>query len=470
MRSLLLVFFWLCGFHAMSQTTVYRKIAQRHDDYINSAWQGIDSILFSYNTDGILTQQWALKGNASNWDNYSRTTFYITPTGKIGHYTRENWNVAGWLNNTRYIYTYDASDNLTLTLYEIWNGSNWQSSGKIEHAGYNAYGGWASQTTQVYSGGNWLNLSRILQTYLSGTAKVEFQTKENWNTSTSTWDKFERLFYTYFQDSIGTVIRSLPDSNNNWKSANKYIYNYTGNPLQVQSYYAQYWNQDSNKFIDTTRLLNTYNANQKVETTLTEKRVGYNNWTTLTRTLYYYNGSSQLIEKTLEEYSNAWDNKDRFLYNYNGNLVSEEIYYEGFNTTWNLHHKTIFSYDVNENLTFKQRDDYLGATYVPYSRDFYYYNTFVVGSHDLAEASVNMVVYPNPAYEKITLAMKTTPGSQLTISVYDATGRLRIIRQEPSLTEEFKTELIVNTLAAGTYFVKVTDEKNKSSVVKMQLK
>lgn len=470
MRIAILFLLSVLSLQSISQTTVWRKIAQRHDDYTNSAWQGIDSILFSYNNDAILTQQLTLKGSGNNWNNFSRNTFYITPSGKIGQHTREAWNAGNWLNNSRYTYSFDAADNQTVSLYEVWNGSTWQPSGKIENTGYNANGGWAAQTTQVYSGGNWQNLSRIQQTYLAGSNKVEFRRFENWNMTNAVWDKFEQFYHTYFQDSIGTIIKSVPDTLNNWVNANKYIYNYAGSPLKLQSYYAQYWLADSNKFIDTTRLLNTYNANQNIEMTLTEKRIGYNSWTTLTRTLFYYNGGNQLIEKTFEEYSNAWNNKDRFLYSYTGNLLSEEVYYEGFNTAWNLHHKTIFNYDVNENLIFKQRDDFLGSNYVPYSRDFYYYNSFVVGTTDLSEFNGGFVVYPNPAQDRITISMTTNPGSQWTISIYDALGKLRIIRQEPSIYVDFKTEVNLNSLSSGTYFVKVTDEKNKSSVVKIQVK
>lgn len=453
---------------SISQTTVWRKIAQRHDDYINSAWQGIDSVLFSYNNDAILSQHWALKGNGPNWDNFTRNTFYITPTGKIGHQTRENWNAGNWVNNSRILNTYDALDNLTLSLNETWVGGNWQPAQKYEFSGYNSFGNYGEQITSIYTGGTWVYLSRIEQTFQAGTPKFEF--RRFWNWDILGWKMFQSLYYTYNQDSVSSITRSVPDTLNSLVSESKIIYNYSGTPLKLQSLYNQYWLADSNKFIDTARLLNTYNANQNLEMTLAEKRIGYNSWTTLTRTLFYYNGGNQLVEKTFEEYSNAWNNKDRYLYSYTGNLLSEEVYYEGFNTAWNLHHKTNFNYDVNENLIFKQRDDFLGSNYVPYSRDFYYYNSFVVGTTDLSEFNGGFVVYPNPAQDRITIATTTNPGSQWTISIYDALGKLRIIRQEPSIYVDFKTEVNLNSLSSGTYFIKVTDEKNKSSVVKIQVK
>ena len=462
MRHSYFLLILLLNLNLLGQTTVHRKVAQRHDEYSNASWQGIDSLLFNYSNVAILTQQTALKANANSWDNFYRYTFTLTPNGNINAQLRENWTAGNWVNNTRYLYSYDAADNQTETLYDTWNGSTWLPNGKIETTGYNAFGAWTLQVTSIYNTG-WQNLSRINQTIISGTNKVESRSKENWNTGTFTWDKFERLFYTYYQDSIGTIIRSLPDTNNNWKSANKYIYTYTGSPLQLQSYYSQYYNADSVKFIDTTRVLNTYNGNNNLEQILEEKHLGFSNWTTLSKTLFYYNASLQPIEKTLEEYSNTWQYKDRYTYTYTGNLKNEELYYQGNGNAWNLHHKTQFDYDVHDNLIFKQRDDFNGSNYIPLNRDFYYYNSFVVGLQDPFHSSAHIHLYPNPAHQQLTLTIDTEPGTRFTLTIYDASGQARIIRQEPAIDHKLQTQLPIQTLAPGTYILKTYNHHTKQS-------
>lgn len=454
-----------------AQTTVHRKIAQRHDDFLNNNWEGKDSILFNYSNDAILTQQTNLKFQSNAWGNLLRNTFSLSSTGKILTHLREVWNGTAWVNNAQYTYTYDASDNLTLTLYEIWNGTAWSLSGKIENTGYNSFGVWSQQLTYTYNG-VWQFLNRITQVPITGTNKVQSRERENWNAGTATWSKLDKHFYTYNQDSISSIVKSLPDSSQNWKSAEKYIYNYVGNPQQLESFYAQYWNADSNKFIDTTRILNTYNANQKIEQSLQEKRIGYNSWSTMSKQMHYYNGINQLIEKTLEVYTNTWENKDRYLYDYTGNLVNNEFYYEGIQSTWNLKHKVFSNYDVYDNLIFQQREDYNGAIYTPVNRAFYYYSTFVVGLQNINDSlnSSQASIFPNPATTTLNISTNTSSGTLLTISVYDAMGQLRFLRQEQTRSTNFTTQINTNHLAIGNYFVEIKEANGRSpKVIKFQV-
>lgn len=467
MKKILGTFFLLNSLLLSAQTTVYRKIAQRHDDFVSSAWQGIDSILFSYNNDAALTAQTNLKGAAGNsWDYFSRYTYLFTANGKVQEQLRENWNGSAWVNVNRYTYTYDASDRLMTTLYEVWNGSAWNPSGKIENSGYNAFNGWTLQVTSVYNAG-WQNLYKTSQQFLAGSDKVEYRDKENWNTGTVAWDKFERLFYTYVQDSVGTITRSVADSNNNWKSADKYIYTYSSSPMLLQTYLQQYWNKDSVKFVDTTRVNYTYNAANQLELSFSERKVGAA-WQAIQRTTTMYNGNPKPQEVYTEDFAGGWQNKERSVFSYAGGNMSEELFYLGAGAAWNLNRKTIFSYDANNNLIFKQRDDVGGANYVPFSRDFYYYQAYTVGLNEHQTGLTGFSTYPNPVAANLYVRAELSEQTSLRMTLFDLNGRPLLLREETARKGTFQTSLPTQHIPSGAYFLQVMETNSgKSSTEKV---
>jgi len=459
----------LQGMHAQT-TTLQKKIAQRYDEYISSNWQGKDSILFAYNNDAILTTQTALKGNTNNtWDNSFRYVYTLSGSGKPLAQLRENWNGNTWINFNRYLYDYDLNDNLVLTSYDVWGGSTWNPTGKIENTGYDALGNWTLQVTSSWNNG-WQYISKTSHQYISGTSKLQQKDKEIWNTTTSLWDKYERLFYTYYQDSIGSIIRSVPNASNAWSNASKFIYNYQGNPITLQSYIHQIWNQDSLKFLDTTRAVYSYNANNNVTQIVSENALGNLNWMPLQRTQFLYNGSNILIEKYTEDNIGGWQNTSRFTYAYTGSIVNEELYYTGNASVWNLNRKTNFQYDINNNLIFKQREDFNGANYVPFSRDFYYYAQFVVGLYDVQTTESNVVVYPNPTKNVLYFSFPNYEKTNIQINIVDILGRSRIIVVEPILSKQHTSHIDVSSLSNGYYFVQVLNQTSgKKQIAKIEI-
>lgn len=435
-----------------AQSTIYLKIAQRHDDYVGG-WQGSDSVVFAYNTDGRLIAQTMLQGQAGNvWNNDARYSYQLNPAGQVTEQLRENWSGSAWVNANRYTYSYDVQANLTLTLYEVWNGSAWIPSGKIENSGYNMYGGWGLQLTSVYSGGQWQNLYRTAQQFVAGSGKVEFREKENWNTVTAIWDKFERLYYTYVQDSVGTITRSVPDTNNNWSSADKYSYAWSPSFL-LQSYLQQYWNKDSMKFVDTTRVLYTYNGSNLEDLRTSERRTG-GVWLPLQRTNTLYGPGNLRSEWYTEAFAGGWQNFERGTYSYTGNLCTEEDLFTGAASTWTPSKKHVYSYDVNNNLIFRQRDDFNGSAFAPYSRDFYYYGAYTLG---LSEALLPepLQLHPNPAKDRVFLRFRLPESGNYVIRLFDLQGRLRCLRTDKCANEAVETSLSVAALPAGLYSLQV---------------
>ncbi len=470
-KSFLCILFSLLYIQIFAQTTVFRKIAQRHDDFVSSNWKGVDSILFDYNSDARLINQTALKGNASNaWDNFSKYSFYLNPAGKVNVQVRENWNGNAWVYATKYTNTYDASSNLTLIEYHTWDGSTWIPNAKIEYTGYNALGNWNQQITYNYIGGTWIYAFKGTQQFINPTAFLQTKESESWDNNLQQWNKIERLSYTYYQDSIGSITRSTASVNNTWVSNAQYLYTYFSSPFRLQTYTTKLWNQDSLNFINDSRTNYTYNAAANYDQIISEDYIGASTWSPIIRTQHLYNPSNQLIEKYSEENIGGWQNKDRNTYTYSVNLVNEDLYYVGSATNWNLSKKTNYNYDVNDNLIFKQQEDYNGINYTPSSRDFYYYNTFVVGLYETESMNASTILFPNPCKDRLHIQLESDQQSTIQINIVDLLGRNRILISSPVRKGKNSIDIETNTLATGHYFVQLSDiNTHKKQVLNFQI-
>jgi hypothetical protein len=83
----------------------------------------------------------------------------------------------------------------------------------------------------------------------------------------------------------------------------------------------------------------------------------------------------------------------------------------------------------------------------------------LAGIEDENNAFSAMMVFPNPACDKLTIK-NPTPHSNTQISVYDLNGRLLL--QQPFTSEQ--TEIDVGRLAKGMYLIKLTDDTSFSTM------
>jgi hypothetical protein len=78
-----------------------------------------------------------------------------------------------------------------------------------------------------------------------------------------------------------------------------------------------------------------------------------------------------------------------------------------------------------------------------------------LGVKNLAASNSKLMVYPNPASDRITVKLNSVSGKAF-VEVYNSLGQLAIPAQDINGTE---TQLNVSTLAKGIYIVKVTNGK-----------
>lgn len=460
-------------FQVKAQTTIDKIIATRHDEFENNAWKGKDSSIISYNNDGFLIGNLNSKNDANSvWNNFTKVTITLSPTNKKTSELRENWNGISWINQSRYTKTYDGSDNLILDFYEVWNGTTWNQTGKIEYTGYNSFGKYGQENLFNMVSGNWKNLSQRTRTYYAVDSNLEIDNRFNWDNTTSSWKKIERFTYTYVQDSVGSITRSIPDSNSNWMNDSKTIRTYAFNPQRMTEYKVQIWDTAATPdvWVNTNRTLYFYTNTYNIDYTSGEIATSATTWTPQYKTFNTYNSSDNLIEMYDQWLINgSWENYSRKTSSYIGNNIDEEKYFSGNGSNWNETKKINFLYDVKNNKTFQQIDSFKNGSFVQDSRDYFYYATFPLAVQQVLKSINEVVIYPNPATESVNITFNAINNFNAQISISDITGKTRMLIFQPINKGENKINTTISTLESGTYILSILDNKGKAYHQKIQI-
>lgn len=457
-----------------AQTTIDKIIATRHDEYENNAWKCKDSSVITYNLEGFKLGTLSSKNDANSvWNNFTKVTFTLSSTNKITSELRENWNGTSWVNTNKYTYSFDANDNKTLILYEVWSGTTWNEVGKIEYSGYNTFGGYGQENYFNKINGSWKNLSYRTRSYVNASSKLEIDSKFVWDNITSSWKKNERLTYTYNQDSIGTIIKSVLDtSNSNWINATKEIRTYAFNPQRITEYRTQTWtNPDSIiRWINAARTLTYYNNNYKIDHSISDVALSETAWENQFQDQYFYGTQDSLSEYYNQWLINGvWENYKRKTYFYNGNNLAEEKNFAGNGTNWNEVSNTNFNYDIKNNRIFQQKDSLLNGSFQSYSRDFFYYGTFPLINLNTLQSIQKTVVYPNPTNSNLHIKLNASENFVAQITISDIVGKTRILIIQPIFIGSNDFNIISTNLETGNYILSITDDSNNAFHQKIQV-
>ncbi|MBL7766763.1 MAG: T9SS type A sorting domain-containing protein [Chitinophagaceae bacterium] len=457
----------LLTLNVSAQITVHRKIAQRRDDFVNNNWKGIDSSVFTYNNQATLNSNTYLKTDTnSNWTYQYRYTYQLSFTEKVLEQIRENRIGNTWVNNTRYTYTYDANNHITLILYDVWNGSAWSPSGKITYTGYNSFGQFGEEIAYIYSGGAWNYLSKKTQQIPGGSNLVSSQERFTWDNNNAVWKKYERIFMSYNQDSVSIRTRMLPDTGGVWVNKTREMFNYGTSPFLLNEYVTQVWDSISAQWENDQHILYSYTGSNKVDVMIYETFNGA--WNPTERSKHIYNASDSLIEFYDELNNGGWQNHTRSTYTYTGPNVTEELQYLGSGSNWNLDQRLNWSFDANGNNTYRLIEDYNGSAYAPLRRDFYYYNTYTVGLQETLLNLSALQLYPNPANQQVYVNFVTEEAMPVSIRVIDMSGKTRVLIQDfSSAGISNQVSIPCERLNAGIYLLQITNDRNGKSQTKM---
>ena len=116
---------------------------------INSQLLNNKRVTISYNGSKINVIN-IFQRNGSIWTNFKKSTF--TYTGNNNTQTlREEWVVNQWVLEDRFIYIYNANDNITSMEIQGWDGSNWVSETNFNYT-FDAVGNTTEKTLFFESG------------------------------------------------------------------------------------------------------------------------------------------------------------------------------------------------------------------------------------------------------------------------------------------------------------------------------
>jgi Secretion system C-terminal sorting domain len=438
-----------------------KKIGYRHDNYVNNAWQGIDSVVYDYNADSNLTLLYAVKGDTNNtWDvNYKYTYTYDANQNKIGQ-LREKWIGSNFVNENKYIYTYDGNNNLTLVEYFTWSLGVWNNTGKITYTGYNASGLPAQVITQAWSNNTWANIGRSDYAYYTPGDLVQSQDDYLWDVINIAWKRYERRYYTYLQNLIGSITVSEPDTNNNWQSKNKVINSYnTTNLLLIQQRNQLF--DTLHQAYDINRTIFTYSGTNKLVEEMYETPLG-TTWSQENRKTYVYNTADTLTEYYTELNTSGWVLDQRTTLAYTNGLVAEQKHFIGNAGTWLETEIINNTYNADSLVTFIQKESYSNSVYTPAKREFFYYNVNPLAFHQF-NWQENLRLYPNPCANEISLDLLVVGTDMATILIYDMQGRCRLSLSQPLKTGANKVIISTVDLPNGMYTVTASYAGKKKS-------
>ncbi|MBK7764262.1 MAG: T9SS type A sorting domain-containing protein [Bacteroidetes bacterium] len=468
MKRLVLLLICIQPVFTQAQTTVFKKIAQRHDTYTTGVWNGVDSFRWDYNAQAALTQLHALKGNTTaGWNNLYRYTYILNANDKISMQVRENYIGSAWVNNNRYTYTYDANGNTTEVLYETWNGSAWSPVGKIVYSGYNTQNKYSLMLTYTWNGSAWMNSTKDQYQYYSNGYHTQYIEKYSWDISNVTWDSMERFYLTYNMDSVSSLTRSVPGSSG-WILDSRKMYNYTTSPFLLTEYKTEIWDttQSPAAWKGSQRINYTYTIADKLEKATTDFFIG-GAWVPDSRSNYTYDVSQKLIEYYDEIYSSGWQNNSSELYTYTGSNRTKEMKYI-WSGAW-VHNQTIdYDFDANDNTIYRLISSISGATATSVNRDYYYYQSFTVGLNDVLHNESSIKLYPIPVANQLQMDIESESSTMMEASVQDMNGHTILYVTQSLAIGKNHLQIDVQALPNGIYFL-VSKHNGQQEVEKFQI-
>jgi hypothetical protein len=374
-----------------------------------------------------------------NWDTISKGWIFSKKTINIVYDTYQDlsselfqvWNSAltTWVNTGRANYTYNANKYQTSELNQSWNNPGWVNHGKDTMI-YDANNNMTSEMDQslINTTIGWRNNRLYMYSYDSQNNQTSFLYQQ-WNGVTNTWVNEGYYTYTY-------------DTNNN---------------MTVKLY--QTWNGLSwvNSSKDTMIYDNNNNRTNKLD-------LSWNGtaWANLEKDTMEYDANNNLTSELYQSWnSNAWVNYKQNIYTYDAsNNMTGELEQSWNGSTWVIANQYTYAFDINnleESAAWKEWNN--TGSYIIWGDSTYYYFQTLTGINELYN-KLNIMVYPNPALNNITIESM----QKSTIELLNIQGQT--IKQQQ--IQQGKTDIDLSELSKGVYILRLcsNDKTEVTRIVK----
>jgi hypothetical protein len=178
------------------------------EKYAGNMWQPDADTNYSYDANGNIVAMITGNFNGTGWDS-SRFTYSYDAGGRLKEqvYATFFYSTNAWATRGRTTYTYNTAGGLTATLQEEWKNQQWSNVYRI--TGIYNNGLCIEELFEVYTAGNWENNSKLIYTYDATGKKIQHETL-NWQGVI--WDPYQRLTYTYdINENVTSIIEEMHD-------------------------------------------------------------------------------------------------------------------------------------------------------------------------------------------------------------------------------------------------------------------
>jgi len=226
----------------------------------NGTWQNWYKYTYTYDAncdyESFLKQGGVT--NSTNWLNDFQHFFQTDSRGNVSQSTIQSWdtlnNAWGQISNAyRYTYTYSTTDKIEEQIYETYSSGNWLNNQKYLST-YDSKDSLTNYFIQSWDTqlNSWVNYLQYQYTYNTN-GILEQLIYQNWDTQLNSWVNYLQYLYTYNANSKKSEETLKVWTNNAWVLNSRYTYSYDGQGYLV-NLLTQGWDNNSNAWVNSTKI------------------------------------------------------------------------------------------------------------------------------------------------------------------------------------------------------------------------
>ncbi len=328
----------------------------------------------------------------------------------------QGWDGSNWLNNRKYIYSYNSDDLLLERIMEFWIDNQWTIMGRLLYS-YNNDGNVTEIVEEAYIDGEWDNSSLFSHFYDNNGLMTE-KRYQYW--INSDWVNDHRFLFVYDGENC------IEESYEFWESE-QWNYNYKIlSTFNENNYLVEIinLNWENIEWLNNSKYTYTYDNENLLQEKLIE--LWYNdNWIVSSRNLYSYDENLNLIENLRQILTTTnWEDQSINSFDYDENQNQIEWMYQSYNSSGEL--RNFFRYtntfDENDNEIIKIREDWEDEQWVNDDRRIFSYENFT----ELTEfilAEIPMTNFPNPFNPTTSIEFSIQLDSNINLSIFNIKGQ-----------------------------------------------
>jgi hypothetical protein len=272
------------------------------------------------------------------------------------------------------------------------------------------------------------------------------------------WDSVMKRTYSYDSNNRIVVDTTYTYQFGNWELINKYEYTYDGSSnLILANNYA--WT--SSGWILISRYTNAYYPDNKIKTTVFESGGGTGTVSFVQRDTFGYNVADYCTLREQYRWSGStWEGTFSVTKNVSiSGWPDTCIYYSWSSGNWVPENLCVYTYNPLGNPVYSYSYKYLGAAFLstPFKKENFYYQNFS-GAAQLKTVSLLPVkVFPNPAYEQITIMLPETSCKEIIVEIIGQLGQ-RLFYKKMNSNPLLRVD--ISQIPEGNYILLISsDEK-----------